>query len=279
MSDKIFLCAISNITSGSCKEDCSFCTQSSKYKANIERFKNKPIKEVIQEAIKAKSVGAIGFCLVSSGRGLDDKRLEFVCKVAYEVNKEVSGLSLIACNGVASVEHLRELKKNGIKNYNHNLETSKEYYPNICTTHSWEERFQTCLNVKEAGLELCSGGIFGLGESQLDRVSLINSLKKLSPKSIPINFFHPNKALPIKESHIKEDEALSIISQVREAFSDSMIMVAGGREFTFKTKMREIFKYGANSIVIGDYLTTAGAKPNSDLEMLKELNLKIADSC
>ncbi len=277
--NKIYLCAISNILSGSCKEDCAFCTQSSKYKTDIKRYREKPIKEIINEAIRAKENRAVGFCLVTSGKGLNDKILEYVCRVAFKVKSRVENLSLIACNGLATKEQLLELKKNGIENYNHNLESSQSYYKKICTTHSWEERYKTCLNVKEVGLNLCTGGIFGMGESIEDRISLINSIKSLNPKSIPINFYHPNLALPIKEANINEDEALEVIKIVKESNPKAMIMVAGGREITFKKRMEEIFKYGANSIVIGNYLTTKGEAPKRDIEMLKRLNLEIAKSC
>lgn len=277
--NKIYLCAISNILSGSCKEDCAFCTQSSKYKTDIKRYREKPIKEIINEAIRAKENRAVGFCLVTSGKGLNDKILEYVCRVAFEVKRRVENLTLIACNGLATKEQLLELKKNGIENYNHNLESSQSYYKKICTTHSWEERYKTCLNVKEVGLNLCTGGIFGMGESIEDRISLINSIKSLNPKSIPINFYHPNLALPIKEANINEDEALEVIKIVKESNPKAMIMVAGGREITFKKRMEEIFKYGANSIVIGNYLTTKGEAPKRDIEMLKRLNLEIAKSC
>jgi biotin synthase len=279
MDNKIFLCAISNITSGNCGEDCSFCTQSSRYKTDIEKYKKKPINKIIDEAKRAKSNGAIGFCLVTSGKGLNDKKVEFISKVAREIKKSVSGLSLIACNGTANIEQLKELKKSGIDNYNHNLETSQNYYKTICSTHSWEERFQTCLNIKKVGLNLCTGGIFGMGESLEDRASLMHSIKELNPKSIPLNFYHPNPALPIKKANIDENEALEIIKQMREFLPQSMIMVAGGREITFKTKFKDIFKFGANSIVIGDYLTTSGEAINKDLKIIKELGLEIATNC
>ncbi len=279
MDNKIFLCAISNITSGNCAEDCSFCTQSSRYKTDIQKYKKKPIEQILEEAKRAKANGAIGFCLVTSGKGLDDKKIEFVSQVANKIKKSVQGLGLIGCNGLATIEQLRELKKNGIDKYNHNLETSREYYKTICTTHSWEERFQTCLNVKEVGLDLCTGGIFGMGESIEDRASLIHSIQKLNPKSIPLNFYHPNPALPIKKANITEDEALFTIKFMRELFPKTMIMVAGGREVTFKTKFKDIFRYGANSIVIGDYLTTSGEAIKKDLKIIKNLGLEIATNC
>lgn len=277
---EIFLCAINNILSGSCQEDCSFCTQSVKYSAKIDRYYYKDEETILNEAKKAKKNGALGYCLVTAGKELDSKKTEFVSKVAFKISKELPNLRLIACNGLATKEKLKELKKNGISSYNHNLETSKEYYKTICSTHSWEERYQTCLNVKEIDLELCSGGIFGMGESLKDRNSLINSIVSLNPSSIPLNFFHPNEALPIKKSNINQKEAIEVIKKVRTLLGeDKLVMVAGGRELLFKESEKEIFNAGANSIVIGDYLTTKGEEVSKDILRLESLGLKVATSC
>ncbi|MBU0633360.1 biotin synthase [bacterium] len=279
MSKNIFLCAISNINSGTCNEDCKFCSQSVKYKADIERYIQKPIEKIVQEAKEAKESGALGFCLVTAHKGLDNKTLKFVCEVAREVSREVPSLRLIACNGTASLEQLLELKESGIKAYNHNLETSREFYPHICTTHPWDERFETCQNVNKAGLVLITGGIFGLGETQEDRISMLNSLKELNPTSVPINFYHHNPALPLKPNALSVDEALELIRLTREILSDAdRIMVAGGREMMFGDRQAEIFEAGANSIVIGNYLTTLGREKNRDLDMLKSLGFGIATS-
>lgn len=274
---EIFLCSISNINSGTCNEDCKFCSQSVKFKADIERYKQKPIPDIIEEAKNAKASGALGFCLVTAHKGLDDKVLKFVCEVATAVQKEVPKLRLIACNGTASYEQLLELKKVGIKAYNHNLETSREFYPEICTTHPWDERYETCQNVNKAGLVLISGGIFGLGESQEDRVSMLNSLAELNPTSVPINFFHHNEALPLKPTTLSIDEALELITLTRNTLPNAeRIMVAGGRESMFQERQNEIFDAGANSIVIGNYLTTKGRDKSSDLQMLQELGFSVA---
>ena len=278
--NKIYLCAISNIESGTCNEDCKFCTQSVKYKADIQRYKLKPIEEIVKEAKIAKANKAIGYCLVTAGAGLTDERVEFVSKVAHTLKKELPDLSLIACNGIASLDQLKELKQNGIDNYNHNLETSQEYYSSICTTHSWEDRYNTCQDVKSAGLNLCTGGIYGMGESQEDRISMLNSIKELEPMSVPLNFFHHNDALPIAKSDLTIKESFDLISNTRKILGDKvMIMVAGGREITFKEKQYDIFKYGANAIVVGNYLTTSGKVASQDIENITNLGYSIADSC
>lgn len=276
---KVYLCAICNVSSGNCSEDCAFCTQSSFNGAEIVKYRQKEPEQILKEAKLAKKNRAVGFCLVTAGKGLNDKKLEYICQIASKIKKSVSGLNLIACNGTATKEQLKELKKAGIDSYNHNLETSKEYYDKICTTHTWQERFDTCLNIKEAGLKLCSGGIFGLGESAEDRVSFVNSLKELQPDTVPVNFFHPNPKLPLKDKILDTDKALMLVEYVKKELPNSIVMVAGGREITLKDRWVEIFEKGADSIVIGDYLTTAGNKPDKDLQIIEKLGYTIADNC
>ena len=277
MSEKIFLCSICNINSGTCLEDCKFCSQSVRYKADIERFQHKEIKLIQEEAINARDNGALGFCLVTADKGLNDKTLEFVCNVAQAVIEVAPELRLIACNGTATLEQLRTLKEAGIKAYNHNLETSESFYKEICTTHPWSERYETCQNVNKAGMVLITGGIFGLGETQEDRVSMLKSLASLNPTSVPINFYHHNEALSLAPNPLQVDEALNLIKLTREMIPNAhRIMVAGGRELMFGERQEEIFNYGANSIVIGNYLTTSGRAMNKDLDMLQSLGLEVA---
>jgi len=277
--EKIFLCSICNINSGTCLEDCKFCSQSVRYKADIERYKQKDIKLIQEEAIDARDNGALGFCLVTADKGLTDKTVKFVCDVAKAVIEVAPELRLIACNGTATLEQLLVLKSAGIKAYNHNLETSESFYKEICTTHPWSERYETCQNVTKAGMVLISGGIFGLGETQEDRVSMLTSLNTLNPTSVPINFYHHNEALELEPNSLTVDEALSLIKLTRESLPNAQrIMVAGGRELMFGQRQDEIFEAGANSIVIGNYLTTSGRAMNKDLNMLQSLNLDVAKS-
>lgn len=277
INEKIFLCSICNINSGTCNEDCKFCSQSVRYKADIDRYKQKPIDTILQEAVAARDNGALGFCLVTADKGITEKSLKFVCEVARAVHKAAPELRLIGCNGTATLEQLLTLKEAGIKAYNHNLETSEAFYPQICTTHPWSERYETCQNVNRSGLVLISGGIFGLGETKEDRVSMLESLESLNPTSVPINFYHHNEALELEPNPLGVDEALSLIKLTRETIPHAeRIMVAGGRELMFGERQSEIFEHGANSIVIGNYLTTSGRVMSKDLEMLKSLALEVA---
>lgn len=277
---QIFLCAINNILSGTCKEDCKFCTQSVRYHADIERYNYKKIDQIVSEAKLAKEYGALGYCLVTAGKGLDDKKVDFVARAAQAIKAEVDGINLIACNGTANKEQLTHLKEHGIDSYNHNLETSERYYADICQTHAWSERYTTCENVKSVGLALCSGGIFGMGETQEDRDDLLNAIASLQPESTPLNFYHPNPALPIKTRNIELAEALAIINKARALLGeDKLLMVAGGRELLFNGQENKMFEAGANAMVIGDYLTTAGLEPKKDQTMLEKLGYEVATSC
>lgn len=280
MSDnKIYLCAISNIESGTCNEDCKFCTQSVKYKADIERYRRKEIDQIVEEAKRARENKAVGFCLVTAGTGLDDKRLDYVCRAADAVLKAVPDISLIACNGIATYEQLKELKKHGIENYNHNLETAKEFYSEICTTHDWDDRYNTCLDAKKAGLHLCTGGIFGLGETQENRISMLESIASLEPMSVPINFFHPNDALPLVSNPLSKEEAFELVTLARKYLPNQMIMIAGGRELMFGEQQYDVFKKGANALVVGDYLTTGGTSAQEVIDAVTALGYEIAFEC
>jgi biotin synthase len=277
---QIFLCAINNILSGTCAEDCKFCTQSVRYHADIERYNYKDINQIVQEAKAAKANGALGYCLVTAGKGLDDKKVDFVARAAQAIKKEIEGLNLIACNGTANKEQLMYLKEHGLDSYNHNLETSERYYADICKTHAWSERYETCENVKSVGLALCSGGIFGMGETAEDRDALLNSIASLSPESTPLNFYHPNPALPIKTRNIELDEAINIIKKARKLLgNDRLLMVAGGRELLFNGQENLMFESGANAMVIGNYLTTEGIDASKDQQMLDALGYEVATSC
>ena len=277
---QIFLCAINNILSGTCQEDCKFCTQSVRYHADIERYNYKDISSIVKEAKLAKEHGALGYCLVTAGKGLDDKKVDFVARAAQAIKAEVEGLNLIACNGTATKEQLQYLKKHGLDSYNHNLETSERYYAEICQTHAWGERYETCENVRSVGLALCSGGIFGMGETSEDRDQLLRAITSLNPESTPLNFYHPNPALPIKTRNIEVNEALTIINKARGLLGkDTLLMVAGGRELLFNGQEHKMFEAGANAIVIGNYLTTSGLEPNKDKSMLDSLGYEVATSC
>lgn len=276
---EIFLCTICNVSSGSCAEDCAYCTQSAQYHADIERYKYKPIPQILQEAKHASDNGALGFCLVTSGRDLDDRRVEYIAQAAKAIIDSGLHLHLIGCSGIASVEALVALKDAGIASYNHNLEASQNFFPQICTTHSFKERYETCENALKAGLGLCSGGIFGMGESWQDRMDLLYALQTLNPHSAPINFFIPNPALPLKQDILAKEEALECVKLAREYLPNARLMIAGGRERVFGDDQKALFECGINAVVLGDYLTTKGNTPKDEVERIKHYGYEIATSC
>lgn len=277
MKKEVFLCSISNVSSGGCSEDCAYCTQSAHYETNVQRYKYKNPQDVIAEARELKKYGMVGFCLVTSGRGLDSKKCEYIASLAQAIKKEIEDIHLIACCGRADEESLKHIKAHGIDTYNHNLESAQSFFSSICTTHTWEERFETCENALRAGLGLCSGGIFGLGEEWKHRIELLKALRSLSPHSVPINFFIPHPALPLKREVLSKEEALECIVLTKEYLPNSRLMIAGGRERVFGLDQKKMFDYGINAIVLGNYLTTLGETPQKDLEMLEKYDLQIMD--
>ncbi|WP_107696066.1 biotin synthase [Campylobacter concisus] len=275
----IMLCAICSVTQGNCAEDCAYCTQSAKAGADISKFKEKSVQQVVDEAKMAYKNHALGFCLVTSGARLNNKKTDYIASLARAVSKEVPNLMLIACNGMATYEQLSELKKAGVFSYNHNLETSREFFPKICKTHTWDERYQTNLDAKRAGLMLCTGGIYGVGESEADRVSFRASLKELEPFSSPINFFIKNEALSLDLPPLSVDEALKIVRDTKSTLPETRVMIAGGREKILGDRQYEIFENGADAIVIGDYLTAKGEKASKDIGELTKRGFNFASIC
>jgi len=276
---EIFLCAINNVLSGRCGEDCKFCTQSIRYKTDIHPYDYKALDTILSEARKALAYGASGYCLVTAGRKLDSAKTEYIARTAHALRKEYPSLHLIACNGTADTQNLLYLKRHGIDSYNHNLETSERYYPEICTTHSWQERYATCEAVKISGLALCCGGILGMGESPQDREDFLTSLRSLCPDSIPLNFYVPHPALPLGERTVDRNVALAMIRKIRNVFGEELLlMAAGGRENLFSGAEEAMFSAGINAIVIGDYLTVRGEDPGSDRKKLEEMGYTVA-SC
>ena len=216
---------------------------------------------------------------MTAGKGVSDRTLKFVCEAARAVKAEDLGLKLIACNGTASREQLREMKAAGVNAYNHNLETSESFYPKICTTHSWQARYETCLNANAEGLDLLCGGIFGLGESGADREDFLQAVKSLNPKTVPLNFFITNPALPIQQPVMASDEALFWVRRAREVLGGKpRIMLAGGKEQAFGDRLMEGLEAGANSLVVGNYLTTTGMDSRTLHDRIVAAGFTVADT-
>lgn len=268
VGDKIKFCSIVNARSGRCTEDCKFCSQSSHYDTGAPEYGLKDPQEIVSVAKKSS---ASRFCIVTSGRGMDD--WEKIYETIRLLKRETR-LMVEASLGCIDLKHARLLKEAGLTRYNHNLETSPRFFPNICTTHSFSDRLNTTRIIKEVGLELCSGGIFGMGETWDDRIELAFILRDLTPDSIPLNFLHPRPGTPLADvKPLEPQEILRIIAIYRIILPNSDIFICGGREHNLRDLQSWMFYAGANATMLGNYLTTPGNPPRRDLQMIEDLGL------
>ncbi len=270
----VSICSIISVKQGRCSEDCRFCSQSSRYQTEISNF---PLieKEQIAGAVeKGKEYRSNCVGVVTSGYSIDGSdNFDRICDDAYELSKK-DGPAVHTSIGTISNEMAKKLVLSGVEMINHNLETSEKYYPNICTTHSYKDRVETIKIAKNAGLKICSGGIFGVGESVEDRLALAFKLKELDVDAIPLNFLNPAKGTPASsEKPLEPMVILKIIAVFRFLFPKTELKVAGGREENLRDVQAWMFYAGANSTMIGDYLTTKGKSPEDDLQMIKDLGL------
>ena len=272
----IKLCSIVNAKSGKCSEDCCFCSQSIHYNVNIPEYELKKPKEILAAAKDAEKIGAKRFGIVTSGRGIiSDKEWYSICESIKLIKKETK-LFIDASLGCLDNYKARSLKKTGLDRYHHNLETSPGFFPKICKTHIYQDRINTAKAVKEANLELCCGGLFGLGESWDDRIELAFILKKINPDSVPINFLNPMPGTPLEKTYLlTQEECLRIIALFRLILVNKDISICGGRENNLGDMQKLMFYAGANGTMLGNYLTTFGKKPEEDLKMIEDLGLSI----
>lgn len=266
------LCAIVNAKSGLCPEDCRYCAQSAGAKSGAERYGLKDKGFILEKAREAKDGGAGRFCIVTSGMKPGPKELGEIAEMIREIAS--IGLRPCATLGMLGVDELRLLKASGLARYHHNLETSRRFFPEICSTHTYGQKLETIKAVKNAGLSLCSGGIFGLGEEWEDRVDMALELRELGADSVPINFLMPIKGTPLAEAEpLSPEEALKIISLHRFILPDKEIRVCGGRAQTLGDLNSMVFKAGADGILTGNYLTTTGRSFGDDLRLVAESGL------
>jgi len=269
-------CSIVNAKSGLCKEDCKFCAQSARYKTNIDTYPLISSEEIISTAEKEEGHSR-RFGIVTAGRGLDKDEIETVKKAIDGFSEK--NLKQIPCAslGILDEDDFRMLKQAGLTRYHHNLETSKNFYPSICSTHPYNERVKTIKAAKNAGLEICVGGIFGLGESLEDRIDLLCEIRELVPDSVPINFLIPISGTPLEAiERISLWEAVKVIALARFIMPDTDIKLGAGRPEVFKDAQHLVFLAGANGMIVGDLLTIKGRKPEDDLAVVKDLGLRIS---
>ena len=268
------LCTIINAKSGACPEDCSYCAQSAKSSAEIKTFRLVEKKTIVEKAQEAKEGGARRYCIVTSGKKASATDLEKIAEMVSAVRK--LGLLPCATLGLLSGEDLLLLKNAGLERYHNNLETSERFFPEICTTHTYQDKLETIKAVKQSGLSLCSGGIFGLGETWEDRVDMAFALRDIGPDSVPINFLTPVKGTRLGLNRILDPfDALKIISLYRFILPDKEIRVCGGRIQTLGEFNSFIFPAGADGLLTGNYLTTLGRNFEDDLKLINQYGLKV----
>jgi biotin synthase len=266
--------ALINAKSGRCPEDCSFCAQSTFYETGISKYPLLPAEQIVENARMAKEGGATSFCLVCAYRSPPENDFEQICKTIIAVKEQV-GTEVNVSLGFMTLERAMRLKRLGVKRYNHNLEAAESYFSKICTTHDFADRVNTAKIVKEAGLELCCGGIIGMGETPRQRLELAFSIASLSPDEVPMNILIGREGTPMEGmGTIGPEDAIKTIAVWRFIMPKTILKIAGGREVHLKDKDRLALKAGANGIITGGYLTTGGNRPNRDIAMIEEIGLK-----
>lgn len=273
--DKFDICTIINGKSGKCSENCKFCAQSSFYDTHIKEYSLLNSKAIVKEAKYNDERGVLRFSIVTSGRKLSDKEIDSICESIKEINKNTS-VSVCGSFGLLSEEQYKKLKEAGLTRVHNNLETSRKNFKNICTTHTFDEKIQAIKNAKNAGLNICSGGIMGLGETMEDRIDMALELRELGVLSIPINILNPIKGTPFENNKLlTNDEICRIVAVYRFLIPRGAIRLAGGRGLLVD-KGESCFLSGANAAISGDMLTTSGITIKEDMNLLKKIGYKPA---
>ncbi|MBI5144235.1 MAG: biotin synthase BioB [Candidatus Omnitrophica bacterium] len=265
------LCSIMNAKSGMCNEDCRFCAQSSRHSTGISIYPLKKKDEMVEAARRAKEIGAKRFDIVTSGNTLTKNEIARIVEAVSEITSKI-GIDMCASLGKLDEKSLAALKVAGVSRYHHNIETSPNYYPRIATTHSFEERLETIRAAKRVGLEVCSGGIIGMGETWDDRIDMALILKELEVDSVPINILVPIKGTPLERLEpLSCIDAIKTIAVFRITLKDRIIKIAAGRESILKDFQGLAFMAGANGMLIGGYLTIKGRPVKDDLVLVEEI--------
>ena len=266
---------IISLKTGGCPEDCHFCSQSGLFASPV-RSAWLDIPSLVEAAKQTAKSGATEFCIVAAVRGPDERLLAQVAAGIEAIRNEVD--IQIACSlGMLNQEQVDRLKAMGVHRYNHNLETAQSYFPNVVTTHSWEERWGTLEMVREAGMEVCCGGILGMGETLEQRAEFAANLAELDPHEVPLNFLNPRPGTPFGDLEVlPASEALKAVAAFRLALPRTMLRFAGGREITLgDLGAKQGILGGINAVIVGNYLTTLGRPAEADLELLDDLQMPI----
>lgn len=269
-------CGISNAKSGRCAEACSFCSQSARFSTDAPKYQLKSADMLVAEAKEAVAAGVREFSLVASGRAMTSRSELDTVKSAVSRIREETGMQTCASLGLMTKDALAELQEAGLQAVHHNLETARSHHANIVQTHSYDDEVETVRAARELGLYTCCGGIFGMGESWAQRVELAMELRELDVDSVPLNFLNPRPGTPMADNaELTAEDCLRIIALYRLILPTKDLIVCGGRAVNLGARQDEIFRVGANGVMLGNYLTTAGREVELDLDMLEKQGLVI----
>ncbi|MFC4802857.1 biotin synthase BioB [Neobacillus sp. GCM10023253] len=275
---KVKLNLIINAKSGLCPEDCGYCAQSINAKTEIDRYTLISKQTIVEGAKEAKKNKIGTYCIVMSGRKPTNNEVDTVISAVQEIKSEVEQIKICACMGLVNEEQAVRLKEAGVDRFNHNINTSANHHANITTTHDYDDRVETIENVKKAGISPCSGVICGMGETDDDIVEMAFALRELDADSIPVNFLHPVKGTKLEDlNELTPIRCLKILALFRFINPTKEIRISGGREFNLRS-LQNLGLFMANSIFVGDYLTTAGQGANEDFQLIKDLGFEIEDN-
>lgn len=273
--DMVEVEGILSVKTGGCPEDCNFCSQSAAFDTPVAATPFLDTEEVLTAARETAALGASEFCIVLAVRGPNEPTLQRILELVPIIGEE-TGLQVAVSAGILTDDQAHRLAEGGVHRYNHNLETSRSFFPQVVTTHDFEERLDTCNLVKEHGMELCCGVLLGMGESDAQRIELIGHLQELRPAEVPINFLNPRPGTPLELRPITPaKDALKWISLFRLALPEVILRYAGGREITLGDMQEAGMTAGINALIVGNYLTTLGRTPDEDLEMLERLAMPV----
>ncbi len=273
--DAVSLCAIINAKSGRCGEDCGFCAQSTRFKTDAASYPLIPEEKILQGSEQSAREGVSFFCIVTSGKRATAQELEKIGATLRRM-RDAGQVRPCASLGTLELEELAALKKAGLTRYHHNIETARSYYESVCTSHAYEDRLQTVLRAKEAGLQICCGGIIGMGETLAQRVEMAFALRELEVTSIPLNILNPIEGTPLFGTEpLSREEILKTFALFRIINPTAEIRACAGREVNLQDEQGKLLDAGIDGLLTGDYLTTTGTTPEKDRDMITARGLKI----
>ncbi len=267
---------LQNAKSGMCRENCSFCSQAIGAYSGTKRYQMQTVEELVEGARKAYEMKAVKYCMVTATRGPSDKEMDVICEAVRRIKSEMN-INICTSLGLLTDDQAKRLAEAGVTRFNHNMESSRNYFPQVCQTHTYDDRVATIKAAKAAGMEACCGGIVGMGESMHDRIDLAYELRELEVESIPVNFLDPRPGTPLADvQRLKPIECLKILCMFRFVNPSRDIRIAGGREVNLRD-MQAFALYPANSMFTEGYLTTGGQGYEKDMRMIEDAGFRLAE--